>query len=249
MKQGIVISATLLALAWAADGNAQTYTRTDVLTYADNRTLWVMGQPGAAKNVETNLVESETRYSTTTALPTETYAFGKLKLKAAYNTDGTLATVWDGNNFPTTFSGWKRGIPQTIRFPDNYTKLAVVDDLGLIRSVTDEVGAKTCYGYDAMGRINSITYTSETQVDVCDTSAYHATTITFNGGNAAAYGLPAGHWRQTTLTGNKRKTLLFDAQWRPVVEQHLDWATLRERRRKSSAATTTQDASSSSRIQ
>jgi RHS repeat-associated protein len=42
------------------------------------------------------------------------------------------------------------------------------------------------------------------------------------GGNAAAYGVPAGHWRQTRLTGNARKILIFDALWRPVVEQTLD---------------------------
>ncbi len=34
--------------------------------------------------------------------------------------------------------------------------------------------------------------------------------------------MPAGHWRQTTLTGQGRKVTIFDALWRPVVEQSLD---------------------------
>lgn len=94
--------------------------------------------------------------------------------------------------------------------------------------MTDETGSRTCYEYDPMGRVKKITYPSETQASVCDTSAWAATTIDFSGGHAAAYGMPAGHWRQTVRTGNGRKILVMDALWRPVVEQTLDLGNVAE---------------------
>jgi RHS repeat-associated protein len=207
-------------------------TKVDATTYSDNLSKWVLGQ---VKTQSTNgIVSSETYFDPTTALPMWSKAFGKLQQTLSYtltpNTDqtGTLATVKDGNNNVTSLSSWKRGIPQSIKYPatpeatEGAIQSALVNDSGWIESVTDENGYKTCYGYDAIGRVNKITYPSETQVEICDESAWNPTTITFNGGNSAAYGLPAGHWRQTTLTGNGRKILFLDALLRPVVEQTLD---------------------------
>jgi len=57
---------------------------------------------------------------------------------------------------------------------------------------------------------------------VCDTSAWAPTTIAFTKGHAAVYGMPAGHWRRTTTTGSARHVVVFDALWRPVVEQWAD---------------------------
>lgn len=212
------------------------YSRSETTAYSDNLSKWVLGQVKSvtctasvpASSACDGDVMSQTDYDATTALPLKTYAFGKLKQTLTYNTDGTVATVKDGNNNVTTLSSWKRGTPQSIKHPvtpespSGATESAVVDDNGWIQSVTDETGAKTCYGYDLMGRINLITYPSETQAGVCDTSAWASTSITFADGNPAAYGMPAGHWRQTTLTGHGRKVTIFDALWRPVVEQSLD---------------------------
>jgi hypothetical protein len=208
------------------------YSRTEATAYSDNLAKWVLGQVKTvtctAPSSCAGQVMSQTDYDATTALPLKTYAFGKLKQTLIYNTDGTVATVKDGNNNVRTLSSWKRGTPQSIKHPvtpespSGATESAVIDDNGWIQSVTDETGAKTCYGYDAMGRINLITYPSETQSGVCDTSAWASTSITFDDGYPAAYGMPAGHWRQTTLTGQGRKVTLFDALWRPVVEQSVD---------------------------
>jgi hypothetical protein len=212
------------------------YSRSETTAYSDNLSKWVLGQVKSvtctasvpASSACDGDVMSQTDYDATTALPLKTYAFGKLKQTLTYNTDGTVATVKDGNNNVTTLSSWKRGTPQSIKHPvtpespSGATESAVVDDNGWIQSVTDETGAKTCYGYDLMGRINLITYPSETQAGVCDTSAWASTSITFDDGYPAAYGMPAGHWRQTTLTGQGRKVTIFDALWRPVVEQSLD---------------------------
>jgi YD repeat-containing protein len=208
MKQGILTVAALLALAAATDGHAQSFSRTDATTYDDNLHLWVIGQPRKSTNLDTGLVESESVYDPITGLTSETHAFGTLQAKYTYNADGTMATASDANDAPTfdttvTFGNWKRGTPQTITFPDGHRKSALVDDDGLIREVTDEAGNKTCYDFDAMGRLSKITYPSDTQPGVCDTSKWEPTTITFDDGYAAAYGMPAGHWRQTTLTWHR----------------------------------------------
>ncbi|WP_425602269.1 RHS repeat domain-containing protein, partial [Luteimonas aquatica] len=142
-------------------------------------------------------VMSQTDYDAATALPLRSYAFGKLKQTLTYNADGTVATVKDGNNNLTTLSGWKRGIPQSIKHPitpespTGATESAVVDDNGWIQSTTDENGFVTSYGYDAMGRLTLLDYPDGDSVN------WTSTTQSFAPSTATRYGLPAGHWLQT----------------------------------------------------
>ncbi|MDR6840309.1 RHS repeat-associated core domain-containing protein [Pseudoxanthomonas sacheonensis] len=206
--------------------NTLSYSKAETTVYHDNTTLWMLGQ--VTSSSVNGIVAAETGFDSL-ARPIWSKAFGKLQQTLTYYADGTVATVKDGNNNVTTLSSWKRGTPQSIKHPitaespTGATQSAVVNDNGWITSITDENGYKTCYGYDTMGRVNLITYPSETTAGVCDNSAWTPTSITFTAaGNAAAYGMPAGHWRQTILTGNGRKILIFDALWRPVVEQTLD---------------------------
>lgn len=212
---------------------AQAYSNAETIEYHDDVSLWVLGQ---VKRTTTNGIESSRIDYGWKATPWKVYSFGKLQQTLSYDSTstiesgqlGTLKTIANGNTHVTAAAAWKRGIPQSIMYPSTpdspmgATRSVAVNDAGWITSVTDENGYTTCYGYDAMGRINLITYPSETQLGVCDASAWTPTEITFAAGNAAAYGMPAGHWRQTTLTGNSRKILIFDALWRPVVEQTLD---------------------------
>lgn len=197
------------------------YSRTDLTAYHHNLSKWVIGQIASSTNTNTGLVESATGYNAN-ALPQLTVAFGKAQQFFLYNTDGTLASVTDGNDHTTTFANWKRGIPQKITFADATFKTAVVNDLGGIDSATDENGYKTCYGYDAMGRVNLITYPSEAANGVCDTSAWNATHIEFVRVAASEYGLSAGHWRQRIWTGNGHKHTYYDAFWRPVLVREFD---------------------------
>lgn len=55
-----------------------------------------------------------------------------------------------------------------MKYADATSQSAEVDSNGWLTSVTNEVGAKTCYTYDAMGRLASITYPSESQTDTRD---------------------------------------------------------------------------------
>lgn len=201
------------------------YSKTETTEYHDDLSIWVVGQ---VKRSSTNGTEtSRTVYDTNTALPMSSYLFGKLKQSFVYNADGTLASVSNGRDSPTydttiRLAGWKRGIPQAISYPDGTSKSAQVNDRGWLDWIKDENGYKTCYGFDAMGRLASITHQSETQAGVCDTSAWSATTQTFLPVAVAEYGIPAGHWKHTASTGNARKVTYFDALWRPLLMREYD---------------------------
>jgi RHS repeat-associated protein len=229
-------SALAAALLLAGNATAQTYTKTETITYENNTNKWVLGQTkvvtclsatptstGCDTNASngTNVV-SQTTYDPVTALPLTTTTFGKLQSTATYNADGTLATVKDGNNRTTTFSNWKRGIPQTIQYADSTTQSAVVHNNGWIESVTDENGYKTCYGYDTMGRLSGITYTSEATAGACNTTKWSATTRSFVPVASSEYGIPAGHWRETVTTGNAVKITYYDGMWRPLLVREYD---------------------------
>lgn len=199
-----------------------TYSRIETITYHDNTAKWVLGQ--VAQTTVNGTVASSTTFDPTTAQQLTFSSFGKLQQTLTYNADGTVATVKDGNNNVTTLSNWKRGIPQNIQYADSTTQSAYVNDNGWIESVTDETGSKTCYAYDAMGRISQITYPSEAAANTCNTSTWVATTQVFEPVASAEYGIAAGHWRQTIATGNARRITYFDALWRPLVTREYDTA-------------------------
>ncbi|WP_244667437.1 RHS repeat protein [Xanthomonas sp. D-109] len=191
------------------------YSRTDATEYYDDLGKWIIGQRARSTNTDTGLVESQTSYDTN-AMPSQRWSFGKLRLTLGYNGDGTLATVKDGNNNTTTVSSWKRGVPQSIRYPDGTTDAAMVNDSGWITATTDENGYTTNYSYDAMGRLASITYPAN------DTVAWASTTQAFEQVGTSEYGLAAGHWRQIVATGNARKVTYFDALWQPMLTREFD---------------------------
>lgn len=204
------------------------YAKTDATEYLDDLNKWVLGQVKRSINADTNTISSETQYNAQ-VLPWKTFSFGKLQSTMSYNPDGTLANVADGRGNVTSLSNWKRGIPASIQFPatteapTGATVSAQVDDSGWIRHVLNELGAKTCYGYDAMGRINSVIYPSETAVGVCDGSRWNPTMMAFEQVNADEHGLPEGHWRAIRREGNKHTNTYYDAMWRPVLEETLDY--------------------------
>ena len=204
---------------------AQTYSKTETIAYSDNLTSWVLGQ---VQVTTTNGVEdARTDYDPTTALPVAIYSFGELLQSVTYNPDGTVATLTDGNNNVTRFSNYNLGIPQLIQFPatpdqpSGTSVTVVVDSLGQVRSVVDAAGAKTCYNYDSMRRLQQIQYPSETSLGQCGGS-WNDTLMSFASGYPAADGLPAGMWRQQVTTGNLMTETLFDSLWRPVVKQTYD---------------------------
>ncbi|WP_428942551.1 RHS repeat domain-containing protein [Xanthomonas oryzae] len=195
---------------------AESYSRTEEITYHDNTTNWVLGQ--VAQRTVDGLIAEATTFDATTALPLSVSEFGKLKQTLSHNTDGTLATTTDGNGNTTTYSNWKRGIPQSISFADATSKSAEVDDHGWITSVTDENGYQTQQTYDAMGRLATIVWPSD------NAEAWNTTSQVFEPVAGDEYGIPSGHWRQTIATGNARKVTYYDVLWRALLTREYDAA-------------------------
>lgn len=188
--------------------------RTEAIAYSDNLSKWVLGQ--VAQRTVAGVVAEQTTF-TTDAQPWKLYSFGKLQQTLAYNTDGTLHTVSDGNNHATTLSQWYRGIPKRIDHADGKYQTALVDANGWLTQVTDENGHATGYSHDEMGRLSGITYPTG------DSTTWNATTIEFEPITAAENGIPAGHWRQTVGTGTAaRKVTLFDGLWRALLTHEYD---------------------------
>lgn len=217
-KRSILQSAAFAVLSTgvALPAAAQQYSRSVQMTYHDNTSLWVLGQ-AAAQTINGIDVESVT-FDATTALPLTRSQFGQLAVTMTYNADGTLASSRDAAGNTTGFESWKRGIPQKIIHADGTSITAVVSDQGWVTQATDENGNGTSYGYDSMGRINSITPPSG------DTVAWTPTGQSFEQVAATEQGIAGGHWRQTVTTGNAVKVTYFDALWRPLVVWEYDAA-------------------------
>jgi len=221
---GLRLAALSLALNFAGTAAAQTYSKKEVITYSDNLSAWVISQTASVSCVESvpastacdGDIVSLTTFDAGTSLPASTYSFGKLQSTASYNPDGTLASIKDGRNKTTVLSSWKLGVPRLISYADGTTKSATVSNDGWISSVTDENGYTTNYGYDAMGRIASISYPSG------DSVAWAATTRSIVPVAEPEYGISAGHWRETIATGNARRVTYFDARWRPILVREYD---------------------------
>lgn len=234
--------AVIFLLPLAVQAQA-TYSRKEVIVYEDNPTKWILGQvskvtciaptsahPGGCGSAGVEM--SQTIYDPTWSVPVTVKQFGRTIQTLGYDTTssiasgqrGTVTSVTDGNSKVTVLGSWKRGIPQSIRYPATpeatagATQSAVVNDSGWIMSITDEAGSTTAYDYDGMGRLSLIDYPNSDSVD------WHNTTSAFEQVATTEYGIQQGHWRQTISTGNARKISYFDALWRPLVIREYDAA-------------------------
>ena len=180
-------------------------------TYLNDLPHWVLGLPLQMDNLTTGETVSQNVYDTAAVTLKERWRFGQKLMSYTFNSAGQLASFTDGNAFTTTLGNYKRGIPQTIGYPDGTSQGLVVDDFGQIASITDQAGRTTSYGYDAVGRVTSITYPAGDEV------AWLPKTFAYDFVTGAERGLPANHWRRTTTTGSAKAVTYFDALLRPVV--------------------------------
>ncbi|OGT54574.1 MAG: hypothetical protein A3E01_12375 [Gammaproteobacteria bacterium RIFCSPHIGHO2_12_FULL_63_22] len=210
----------------SAGGAAGNFSRTEIYTYQTDAAKWVVGLPTSTTctgntDCTPDKVVSATQYHATSLLPWKTFSFGLQTATLTYHADGSLASAMDGRGNTTSLSNWQLGVPKTITFPTAAPGNVInagLTPMGWIDWTRDELGSKTCYGYDVMGRMSQITYTSETQADTCNTSAWQAMVRGLvREPTATEYGLPPGHWRQTVQTGNAKTTTFYDGLWQPVL--------------------------------
>ncbi|RAO75911.1 chitinase N-terminal domain-containing protein [Dyella jiangningensis] len=184
-------------------------------TYLNDRPHWVLGLPLQTDNLTRNETVTRNEYDPSSLTLAKRWHFNKLAMSYAFNGQGLLASFTDGNNNTTALSNYKRGIPQTINYPDNTSESLVVDDFGQIRSITDQARNTTGYDYDALGRLAYITYPSGDEV------SWYPKAISFQL-IGADRGVNGTHWRRTVTKGNARSVTDFDALLRPVISDTYD---------------------------
>jgi YD repeat-containing protein len=185
-------------------------------SYINDPLHWVLGLPAKVTNVATGEVETENVYSAAPSNPVlqSRSRFGQRLMSYTFNAQGQLASFTDGNSHTTSLGNYKRGIPQTIGYPDGTSQSLTVDDFGQIGAIKDQAGNTTSYSYDGVGRITRIAYPAGDEV------AWLPKTFTYNFITGAERGLPANHWRRIVSTGSAKVVTYFDAMLRPVLNDH-----------------------------
>jgi len=193
-------------------------TRTEATSYHDNTAKWILGQIATVTDVGTGQIPVANGYNSATGSLETVSNFGRLNMTLLYHGDGNLASRQDGRNYTTSFARYKRGVPRLITHPDASTEAYVVNDIGAISAKTDQTGSTTLFGYDAMGRIESVAHPAG------DTVAWNSTKISYVNVPSFEYDLEPGHWKQTVTVGNAQTINYFDALWRPVYTFKADSA-------------------------
>lgn len=148
--------------------------------------------------------------------------FGVLKFSRTYtdqvNGFGLLRTQSDGAGNTTLFENYHRGIAQKVTYANGVVEAAEVNNLGAITRFTSASGnvngiyvpgETTQFGYDADGRLSLIT----------PPAGFLPTSLSFAPTTGAAFGIPAGHWKQVITKGNARTEVYFDVLWRPLMSR------------------------------
>jgi YD repeat-containing protein len=182
----------------------------ETTAYRDDLAHWVLGLPQAVTNVANGEIELSNAYNADDTLASRA-RFGQTLMRYTYDSQGQLASFTDGNNHTTSLSNYKRGIPQSIGYPDGTSQSLGVDDFGQVTAITDQAGHTTSYSYDPVGRIKQINYPAG------DSVAWYAKQFAYDYVTSAERGLGAGHWRRTTTIGNAQTITYFDAELRPVL--------------------------------
>ncbi|MEV8521418.1 hypothetical protein ABZR86_16605 [Dyella marensis] len=180
-------------------------------SYLNDLPHWVLGLPQETDNLTTGETESINTYDLSNVTLQSRSRFGQTLMTYAFDGQGQLASFTDPNSHTTTLSNYKRGIPQTIGYPDNTSQSLAVDDFGQISSITDQAGSTTSYSYDSIGRITGITYPTGDEV------AWYPKSFSYAYVTGAERGIGGGHWRRITTKGNAVTTTYFDVMLHPIL--------------------------------
>jgi len=183
----------------SSSANAQSYT--EQTSYLNDLPHWVLGLPTTVVTTGSGLLApattSQMDYDLASVTPLRRYHFGQLLMTYGFNAAGQLASFTDPLNHTTTLGNYKRGIPQSIGFPDSTSESLVVDDFGQISSITNQAGNTTSYLYDSIGRIAEIHYPTG------DSPAWASKVFGYAFESVASHGVEANHWLRSVTQGSK----------------------------------------------
>lgn len=196
----------------------------DELVKLNGPTKWVLNQILSVTHIVSGKEMARNEYNETTSTLKQTWKFGLPVQSMTYFPDGSLATRADGLGQTTRYFDYMRGIPRRVEYPTGAVEKAEVSNIGTILSIgtnvstADPDGFVTRFGYDGIGRLQSITYPDEPD------QHWNATTIDLIAVQATDFDLEPGHWRQDVKTGNGVTSTYLDALWRPVYTLTYDAA-------------------------
>lgn len=182
----------------------------ETTVYRNDTAYWVLGLPQTVTNVATGELEISNTYNADNTLASRA-RFGQTLMSYTYNTQGLLASYTDANNHTTSLGNYKRGVPQSISYPDGTSQSLSVNDFGEVASITDQAGHTTSYSYDGVGRITQIAYPGG------DSVAWYPKQFAYTYVTGAERGIVGGHWDRTVTVGNSKTVTYFDAMLRPVL--------------------------------
>lgn len=181
--------------------NVRGGTRTSVITYSNDLANWVLG----LKNTITKNGKLFDDFNYDTTRPWQIVSQDHLGVRVGtYNyfqtgdQSGLINVYRDGLSRPTTFSGWKRGIPGTVTRADSTTLVRGIDDNGWITSIKDWNGTVTGYGYNPIGRLSLI----DRPAPWSDTNI--------------GYSYSSGSLVQTATRGTEKDSTTYDGLLRPT---------------------------------
>lgn len=187
---------------------------------------WAIGLPRKMQNVSTGEMVWENTYDSMLSTLTGRYQFGHLAMSYRFDEGGRLTQYADGKGNATKLSQYKRGIPQTITFPDARIQSFQVDDFGQVTSFTNETQDTTSYSYTEMGRLRSVTPPAD------ESTPWNSRVFDYVLVGGSERGIDGAHWRKSVAEGERVELTYYDALMRPIlVDAHRSDGALRSSRR------------------
>ncbi len=218
---------TITRKSVTVEASPVTQEKKESIVYRHFTNEWMLGLGEKLNDTtEQSPVEvSRIDYDPIRALPASVWSFGRMINSFTYHPapSQNIHTVADGRNNALSLEDYARGVPKTIIQPAvlgvEDDTAADVDTMGAVVLVTDELGSKTYYERDELGRLETIIYPTG------DTPPWLNTTLTLQRlpVSGAEHGLNR-YWKHVVKTGTGEKRTYLDALWRPVLVVEVDTA-------------------------
>jgi YD repeat-containing protein len=186
--------------------------RDTVISYYINTDLWIVKQP----QNETYSGSSITRDFDAKGNLSSISRDGVIT-RFGYDTQGNVSSVTMPRGLVTTYSNYKRGIPQSESQPEGVSISRIVSDAGNVTSETNGEGKTKTFSYDLMNRVTGIDFPIGSSVGI----SYTATSKTATRGGLIESTLYDGFGRPVSVTlGGVKRTYTYDTLGRKIFESN-----------------------------